>query len=103
MTKSKLLERYKGFEIVEVFSKSLELKTELIRLGFSVSTTPNSFIVVDYKRLGNLKDILTKFDVEISSDVKDASEILEEDVKLTSYNISTIRAIKQLPGFVLRN
>ena len=101
--KTNLLERYKDFEIVEVFSKSLELKTELIRLGFSVSTTPYSFIVVDYKRLGNLKDILTKFNVEVSFDVKDVSEVLEEDVKLTSYNISTIRAIKQLPGFVLES
>lgn len=90
-----------------IYSKSLELKTELIRLGFSVSEDYNRFYVFDHKNLGTLRETLTrlglKFRSKVSFDVPNFDVHIISTAKcLTSYNISTIRALKKLPGFVLK-
>ena len=101
------LEELKHCDKGVIYSKSLELKTELIGLGFSVSEDYNCFYVFDYKKLGSLREVLTelglKYKSKVSFDVPNFDvQIISTAKCLTSYNISTIRALKKLPGFVLK-
>ena len=102
MKKSKLIEllerRYQSAQMAEVRGDAM-LRTQLVRLGYSVSRGTGVLLVVDRLKQGQLEHDLAALGAVRCEDGDIEFDLIDET--MASFNISRIRTLKMKQDYVL--